>query len=351
MTQPVKEASEVVSKDQKFDKHFTALIEFAKEIHDKEHGAMADQTFWMARLTRLQASYVKSKNPMGWAEMFLRFYAVHSEEIAKDIFIETDEDTKINDDWLKVTENFESRGLPSSGSGWGPRQASCKGYVIYFDQERARWCSIAINEIYQAAVKLAKEKGATNTRIFSYPAHILYNFYEILSIVVSEFDATHKTLVRNALILREFINEISPTDPAADTIGDGVKGFSKIMASVMKAAGISGDADSAQLESAMQKSLEGDTVKTMGKVVSKIMESVGTIGAADGSGDTDTVMDRLGAVFQNKEIREMLSTSAKATADQVAGLAASVPRAGDADVPAPAAGGSAGDAAPAAEQE
>jgi len=341
MTQPSKA---LTPQEQKFDKHITALIEVAKEVHDKEHGPMSGMTLWMTRLTRLQTSYIKSKNPMGWAEMFSKFYAVHSDAIAKDIFVETDEDTKINDDWLKITENFETRGLPPGGSGWGPRQASCKGYVLYFDTDpRARWCSIAINEIYQTAVKLSKEQGGANTRIFAYPAQILYNFYEILAVVVSPFDETHKTLVKNALILREFINEISPTDPSADGIGEGVKGFSKIMASVMKAAGIGTEANAAELESAMQKSLEGDTVKTMGKVVSKIMESVGSIGGADGPGDTDTVMDRLGDVFKDKEIREMLSTSAKATADQVAGLAASIPHAGEdpsappsAPAPAPA---------------
>lgn len=307
------------------NKHITDLIEISKEVHDKAYGAMSDQTLWMTRLTKFQSSYIKSKNPMAWIRLFSEFFDVHSERIAEDVFIEEEEDTKVNDSWLRCETNFETRSATAgAGTGWTPRQATCKGYVLYYDPApKYRAVSIAISEIYLCACKLSKEKGSTNTRMFSYPVHILYNLYALFSTAVSPLDESHKQLVKNTKVLKAFLDEISPV--ADSGVGDGMKGFSKIMASVMKSAGIDIGANSEQLESAMQSTMQGDAVQTMGKVVSKIMQSVGAGETKDES--TDAVLDRLGDVFKDRELRDMLSTSAKETADKVATLSASIPTA------------------------
>jgi hypothetical protein len=121
-TQEAKGKPKLDSKAVTLDKYITGFIEISKEIHDKAFGSMSE-TLWMTRLTKLQASYVKSKNPMGWAKMFSDFYAIHSDDISKDIFEEVEnENTKVNDDWIKDMTDSETKVSTGSrsSSSWGP---------------------------------------------------------------------------------------------------------------------------------------------------------------------------------------------------------------------------------------
>lgn len=337
---------ELTPQAKQLDEQFNELVETCKDLHDDAYGSMSE-TLWMNRLTKLQAAYIKSKNPMGWAPMFLNFYALHSEVLSKPIFHEVDDEDKVNDEWLKDMENREggSSAPPSSRTGWGPKTATCRGHVIYFNPNpKYRAVSFALGEIYEVACDLSKKKGTKDVKKFAYPAKILYHLYAIWECVLSKEDPTWKQVSSNALVLKTFLDEVLPSD-GQEGLGSGIKGFSKIMASVMKNAGISSEVNTGELEKAMESTFQGDTVQTMGKVVSKIMSSI-TSGeeGKEGTESPDQVMDRLGDVFKDKEIREMLSSSAQETAGKMADLAESVPTAENvSDVLSSVAGKVAGD--------
>lgn len=308
------------TQDKKMHTFFTNLIEISKEIHDSAFGSM-NSTLWMVRLTNLQASFIKSKNPMGWADMFLDFYEKHSDQLTKDIFMEVGDDTmKVNDDWLKTTEFYGPEVQTGKVSGWSPSQAVCKGHVLYLDPSK-KSCSFPLTEVYLSATKLHKTKGSTNVRAFSYPARVLYNLYEILTIVLSPIDGGHEKLVKNANVLKQFIDEISPSGGESD-MGEGIRGLSKIMSQVMKSAGVNMDAS--KLESTVGAVLEGDGVSKLTQVAGKFMQKMNDGGEIKGPED---LMDKLGDALRDKDLREAVGEAAGTVSGQLSGLVDSIPTA------------------------
>lgn len=308
------------------DKSFTDFIKVSLELHDKVHGQMK-QAPWSVRLSKLSSSYTQSDNPLGWKKMFEDFYTLHHEDISKDIFMELDDDEgDVNDGWIKDNKNEESGGGNKKKGGW-KRKISCKGLVIYFsDKPGARDFSIALTEIYKDAISLSNKKGDNDVVCASYPARILYGIYCLFRDCISKEDPTWPQLKKNAHVLKVYIDEILPNGTESSEIGSGVKGFSNIISQVMKSAGIdTGDMDAGGLEEVLSNTLKGDTVGKMGKVFSKIVD-----GVSNGDGDSDNpgdIMDRLGDVLKDDEVRDLLTSATKETTETMGNLASSIPTA------------------------
>jgi hypothetical protein len=285
------------------------------------------QSPWFVRLTKLNSSYIQSDNPLGWKNMFQTFYGSNIEEISKSIFIDVGEDEGgVNDGWLKDSVTIEEVG-PRKKGGWN-RKIPCKGLIIYFsDKSAARDFSIPITEIYKDAINLSNSKGDSDVICASYPARILHGIYSILKATISKEDPTWSQLEKNTNVLKVYVEEILPNGDGSSDVGSGIQGFSKIMSQVMKSAGMSTDEmDSSGMEDALSKTLSGDTVAKMGKVFSKIVQSVSTKGS-NNSEDPGDVMDRLGEVLKDKEVRELLTSSTKETSEAIGNLASSIPTA------------------------
>ena len=301
------------------------LVKTTTELHDEIYGKSSQRphALWMVRISNFLSAYSKANNPNGFKKMFNDFYSVHTQELCQDIFIEQDEQTIVNDKWLRVKDNLEQKSSvkKSSSDSWAPSQATCKGLVIYFDPQR-KSVSIPISEIYIAATSYAKEKGTSDLHAYSYPGRILYHLFSILHHSIPELDPTRQKITNNMIAIKSFLNEIttpnesSRTPAPNDLIGEGLSGFTKIMSTVMKSAGLDMNIDASQLESTMRNTFNGDTVKSMGKVVNKIIDSV----KDSKSNDLNSVMDGIGEAFKDPEIRNMLSSSARETAALVSSI-------------------------------
>ncbi len=330
----------VTPTEKEFDEGVRKLLEISMTIHDEKYGRMGNAALWMTRISKFNSAYVKADNPPGFMKMFRDFYVLYSGHLAADVFAETEETTVVNDKWLKDETNYEATAgttggkggtgrIPGSKSeGWNPRQATCKGIVLYF-MPSVKAVSIPISEIYIIASGLAKEHGEKNIKIWSYPAQILYSIYQILHGCVSDLDNGYASITKNLRAIKALLDEITPAEGTGkDAIGEGISGFSKIMASVMKSAGINVSLDPGQLETAMRTTFEGDAVKKMGTVVSKIMEDVSAVGSEAKPGEAiSVVMDKIGDAFKNPEVRDILATSAKETAAKASELLGSIPTA------------------------
>jgi hypothetical protein len=308
-----KDAPTELTEPEKVNKYFTGLIEVSKNIHDDLYGSMSN-TLWLTRLTKVQAAYIKSKNPLGWKSMFTDFFSTHSEEIMRDVFHESG----VNDKWLKNTTNYES-----SSKGWASG-ATCKGLIIYFNTDpKHRAVSIAISEIYAAACKVAKEKGESSVKILTYPAKLLYNFYSLISVGLDELDPASDQINRNVTALKTFIDEMSPETESS--VGSGGGGIADMMSAMMKSSGVdTGGVDAGSISSIIEETMKGDSVKGITDVISKIMASMN---GAEGEEQDNTpagVMNKLSDVLGNQEIRDMLTSSAENASSVITDLVGSV---------------------------
>lgn len=325
-----------------FEASVKALLQTAFEVHDKAYGSLSAQQLWMIYANKFFTAFVKAKNPDGFHDMFMRFYTGRSKEIVSPIFIEVDDDTVVNDKWLRDDEIKPGPGIKipsktkkaSSEDTWSPAESSrCKGYVIYFDDTNPKLVavSIPISEIYRAAMKLYREKGAKDTSCRTLPARVLLHFYSILHNILPDLDAGKETITTNCVALEDFIGKLTPTDGGnVEGVGAGLQGIGKIMAQVMKAAGMSSTGiDETNITNMLGTALNENAITGMGKVVGEVIKAVqgpgeGKEGGPQGIGD---VIGGIGKALQSDAVKNAVTETAAATQKQVADLQATVPTA------------------------
>lgn len=309
----------MAEKPEDIDTHIRGLLKTATELHDEIYGKNSSRqhTLWMVRTSNFFSAYSKANNPNGFKRMFIDFYSLNTPALTSEIFIEEDRQTVVNDRWLAIEDNLEQPAPRKSASL--AASVACAGLVIYPDPQR-RSVSIPLSEIYLEAKAYAKKKGTKDMRAYAFPIRILHHFFAVLHYAIPDLDAEKPKITRNMTALKSFLAEITPAaaPSSGDAVGEGIAGFSKIMAEILKASKLDGAVDTSQLEGTMRSALSGDAVKSVGKVVGKIMSSV-----KGSDGDVGSVLDGIGSALKDPEIRGMLATSAKETA----ALAASVPTA------------------------
>ena len=140
---------------QKLNTELTALFDISKKIHKIHTNNNKTQCLWYSRVTTLQSAYIKSKRrPDKWNDMMEKFFYKYKSDLVKDIFLGDEDTMGVNDEWIKNTESFEgakkSKKAKKAKSGWGSKQMTCKGHVIYFDPKiTAASIPIALTEAWQ----------------------------------------------------------------------------------------------------------------------------------------------------------------------------------------------------------
>lgn len=287
-----------------FDINVKKLLSLSMEIHDAANGKMSNPSLWMVRISKFQSAYTKTKNPPGFLDMWRNFYTIHNTELTDDIFVETEESSNVNDKWLKDITEREKKGEVKQSNSWNPRQMTCKGIVIYFNPE-VKSVSIPIGEIYLAAIKLSKEKGKDNIKMYSYPAQLLSCLYNILDKCILDSDPGKKQISKNTKILGAFLQEITISDADSNSnVGEGMNGFAKIMSTVMKTVGINMPEDG-NMEKTIKETFESDGAKKIGKVVGKMIESVNS--SQNKGGGLENIIDGIGNACKDPEIKSIFN--------------------------------------------
>ncbi|CAH6418721.1 Hypothetical protein POVN_LOCUS441 [uncultured virus] len=338
------EAPKVTAKGIKdFDTSIKALLHTAFEIHDKAYGSSAAHQLWMVWANKFFTAYVKSKNPDAFHGMFLGFLSEYSKEIAAPIFLEKDDETLVNDNWLRDESVKKGPGIKasivkekkaSSGS-WSPSEMSrCKGAVIYFDNDNPKFVAVSIplSDIYRQAVKLYKDKGDKDPSYSILPGKILLYFYSILHNVVSDAHPDKELITKNVKQLATFIEQLTPTEgTTSESSGAGFAGISKVMAQVMKSAGMdtSGISENG-INSMLGNALNEKAVAGMGKVVGEVIKAVQGATSdtkATGPQGISEVLGNLGKALQTDSVKNAVVETATAAQQQSAALEASIPTA------------------------
>ncbi len=328
-----------------FDTSLKALLQTAFEVHDKAYGSMSSQQLWMVWANKFLAAYVKAKKPAGFHGMFTKFFLEHSDLVAVPIFHEVDEDVVVNDKWLRDTEFKKAPGAkaPSKSrakraapeDSWSPAEMSrCAGYVVYFDTENPAYIavSIPISEIYQCAIKLYKERGKKDPSCRTIPARLLHHLYAVLHNVLPDLAAGKEVVTRNCIMLDEFISKLVPTEGGtSESTGAGLQGIGKIMAQVMKAAGMpTSGIDESGINNMLGNALNENAITGMGKVVGEVIRSVQGATGGDGKegkgpSDIGDVLGGIGKALQSDAVKSAVAETAAAAKDTASKLEATIP--------------------------
>lgn len=338
-TKEIKKTDEV--EDKEFDSAVRSLLQTTFEIHDRLHGSSSARQIWMVWANKFFAAYVKTKNPKGFKSMFLKFYVKNFKYIAVPIFVEKDgEDTQVSDTWLRDTELKEGPGYkpPSktktqgkeSASSWSPTDLKCRGYVIYFDEKTPKTIcvSIPIGHIYQGATKLFKERGEKDPSCRLYPAKILYHFYSILHNILPDADNGRRVIDLNTKALADLIEQLSVNDSSSsDSNGSALSGIGKIMAQVMKAAGIStAGFDGKSIEKSLGSMINDTAINKVGEVVGQVVKSVKESGEGkDGPRGFGDILTGVGNALKSDTVRKIADSVSGETVKQVESLVSSIP--------------------------
>ena len=218
------------------------------------------------------------------------------------LFIQSDDSTEVNDKWIKEATDREKKS-EIKPTGWNTRQLTCKGLVVYCDP-KVPSVSLPLTEVYLSAVKLSKEKGNDNIKIYAYPANLLLCIYSILNSCVPG----KQKIQKNVKILRTFLDEITDgSETNNDSIGEGISGFSKIMSTVMKAVGVNIPIDDKKMEETVREAFNSDTAKNMTKAVGKVMENINSKKSETGTDAIKNVVDGISSAWNDPEIKSMFA--------------------------------------------
>lgn len=315
-----------------FDGYVRLLIQLGFEMHDKKYG-MNRQKIWMVWISQFYSLYIKGKNPDLFKEMFIRFYNKHQDVISTSIFEEKDDETEVNDEWLKDKKYLEGPGFkarqgPRKKKGWSPSDNRCRGKVIYFDDDNPKRIvySIPISEIYMTATQLYEERGEEDISCTAYPAKILMCLYGIFDEILPR---PNKQINDNLEILKDFVAQVSSRDNKDRSSGSGISGISKIMNQVMKAAGIEGEIDGEKIARGIGNALDEKTVGNISRVIGEVTKAVNENSPEGGPKGIEDVLGGLGKALQSNSVKEAVAETKDSVAKATASLQASIPKRGD----------------------
>lgn len=298
-----------------FDDAIRKLIEISINVYDIKYNKQDKTVLWFTRITKFNSAYIKSKKPKAFFSMFQKLYEIYKDQIDNKIFIETKEDTKVNDAWLKDKVNHENKN--QTAYGWSPNQLTCSGVVLYVDPN-IKQVSIPLSEIYLTIIDLIK-KNKNDTKIVLLAPKFLQCIYKIFYAVTDH----NSKLKENYETLTDLINKNS-VDNSDDYIGNNMADFSKMISSLMKTAGINVSLDSKQIESAITTTFNNPSIKKMGEVVNKIVEDPNKLSENPGEAISQ-VINKIGDALRNEDVKSILVETVKETTDKTTKLFESIP--------------------------
>lgn len=328
-----------------FDTSLKALLSTSFDVHDKVYGGMTSQQLWMVWSNKFLSAYTKAKKPTGFYGMFNKFFALHGDVIAVPIFHEVNGETVVNDNWLredsfkdapgaKVTSRAKTRAKkPAEDAPISLNEMSrCAGYVVYFDTDNPTFTavSIPISEIYQCAAGWYREKGKKDPLCRVILTRFLLHLYSIFHNILPDLEPRKEIITKNCTMLKDLLSRLtSSEDASTESTGAGLQGIGKIMAQVMKAAGMSTSGiDEAGINKMLGTALNDNSITGMGKVVGEVIKSVNN-SSTEGKGPSDigNVLDGIGKALQSSTVKSAVSETAAATRETAAKLEASIPTA------------------------
>jgi len=296
-----------------FDGYLKLLLDTSLKISEQLYSSDS-RKYWIKCVNKFYATYSKGDNPKFFHKMFIDFYKDHTNDFNKPIFYDTEDETDIvNDDFLRNTSIMKGPGIEThtkkASSSWkrdnDNKDLCCKGFVIYFNKEDAKFkaVSVPIAEIYQESLELFKKKGDSSNFANSVPSIILMCLYGIYTEILDENQNT--ILKDNLNILQEYVKEVGFEEKSSLT------GVMDIISNVMKQTGLGNNMDSSQLKDMLGNVMNNDLFATVGNVVQKITSNVSTTGEDGKPRDVKDIINNLGQVIQNSDVKDMIADTAQ----------------------------------------
>ncbi len=268
--------------------------------------------YWHLCVEKFHAAYIKAKNPDGFRDMFNNFFEKHLDKFTGDV---VDEDGDINDEWLKnkdVLLSGKSKKKKSSDEIiFSPRNISCRGEIIYFDEsnEKIRNVSIPISEAYLAACKIYAD-GAKNGQYSPLPAQLLHSLYNVMGFVC---DNEHQKSVQNNIkALKDIVASLTDDEPESNGTGSTLNPLSGLMKTFASKFGLGGEGgfDASKIEQTVSSIFSDDMTSKMKNMFDTFTEKVNLGEAKDITSIITNVSDAMKDPSLQANLQETLSTVA-----------------------------------------
>ena len=289
-----------------FDINIKKLFTLSCEVHDKLYGSMANQQFWFICMCKFSVIYSQSDNQQAFIDIFLKFYKKNIEFFTQKLFVENENDElDVNDDWL-LLKNKEKK-----TKKWSPSMSTCKGQVIYFDEQNVKLKAIIIpiSELYDAAIKLYKEKGDSNPICKTYQIKVLDAFFSIFSSIVTDNDVLNTNLTE----LKEHIEIITPTKSTESNMG----GIGKLISGVLSNAGINSNFDTKNIDNLINKASTQENLDKMSTVLKEVVTVFNTTDSTENKG-VDGILNNIKKVIELPIIKSVVSDVSNIDVSQMA---------------------------------
>lgn len=276
-----------------FEKSVKYLIETGTYLHNKIREPGSAEKYWYTCLQKFTSGFTKVQEKNKMRTIFDTFYKLHIKDLT-DPLCRDDEDS-VNDKWLKEMDykpNLSDQIFVKSSSEFSRQKRWCRGYVIYTGkQEQLHSHSIPINEMYNDAVELWREKSDKDEESRSFPGRLLLGIYSVIYYSIDDEKDKSKILLNMNIVKNDILSDIN-----YKTVSGGLGALGDMITVFAKTLGFENDV--------INNIVASEPLKKCQEVCTKVYEDIQNNNVKDPKG----LMETLGKTFQDPEISKTVAS-------------------------------------------